>query len=117
MLIKAKIFFTKLNLSLPVAVWWSPHVCLRRDYAKRGGTTCQSEVRNCLKWPSRLEFTLLHPVWWSPVSLRVHYCKRDGIYFTTLLWQNNGRQNGLIIMLFSELYKIIAPVSNSKYFF
>jgi len=28
--------------------------------------------------------------------------------FTTLLWQNNGRQNGLISrMLFSELYKIM----------
>jgi len=38
------------------------------------------------------------------VSLRVHYCKRDEVYFTTLLWQNNWRQNGLIWrMLFSKL--------------
>jgi len=40
----------------------------------------------------------------SHVSLRVHYCKRDEVYFTTLLWKNNGRQNSLISrMLFSEL--------------
>ena len=45
----------------------------------------------------------------SQVSLRVHYYKRDEVYFTTLLWQNNGRQNGLISrMLFSELCKIMA---------
>ena len=44
----------------------------------------------------------------SQVSWRVHYCKRDEVYFTTLLWQNNRRQNGLILqMLFSELYKIM----------
>jgi len=30
----------------------------------------------------------------SQASLWVHYCKRDGIYFTTMLSQNNGRQNG-----------------------
>jgi len=47
-------------------------------------------------------------VFGSGVSLRVHYRKRDEVYFTTLLWQNNGRQNSLISwMLFSELYKII----------
>jgi len=44
----------------------------------------------------------------SQVSFRVHYCKRDEVYFTTLLWQSNGRQNGLISrMLFSKLYKIM----------
>jgi len=44
----------------------------------------------------------------SQVSLRVHYCKRDEVYSTPLLWQNNGRQNGFISrMLFSDLYKII----------
>ena len=44
----------------------------------------------------------------SQVSLRVHCCKRDGVYFATLLWQSNGRHNGLISrMLFSELYKIM----------
>ena len=32
----------------------------------------------------------------SQVSLRVHYCKRDEVYFTTLLWQNNGHQNSVI---------------------
>jgi len=35
------------------------------------------------------------------------YCKRDEVYFTILLWQNNGRQNGVSRMLFSELYKIM----------
>jgi len=40
----------------------------------------------------------------SQILLRVHYCKTDEVCFTTLLWQNNGRQNGLILrMLFSEL--------------
>ena len=44
----------------------------------------------------------------SQVSLRVHYCKKDEVYFTTLLWQNNRCQNGLISrMLFSELCKIM----------
>jgi len=34
--------------------------------------------------------------------------KIDKIYFTTLLRQNNGRQNGLKCgMLFSEFYKIV----------
>jgi len=45
----------------------------------------------------------------SHVSLPVHYSKRDEVYFTTLLWQNNGWQNGLVLqMLFSELYTIMA---------
>ena len=44
----------------------------------------------------------------SQVSLHFHHCKRDEVYFTTLLWQNNGRQNDLISrMPFSELYKIM----------
>jgi len=44
----------------------------------------------------------------SQVSLRVHYCTRDEVYFTTLLWWNNRRKNGLVSqMLFSELYKIM----------
>ena len=44
----------------------------------------------------------------SQVSLRVHYCEKDEVCFTTLLWQNNGRQNGLISrMLFSKLFKIM----------
>ena len=42
------------------------------------------------------------------VSLLCHYCKGDEVYITTLLWQNNGRQNGLKLwMLFSELYKFM----------
>jgi len=41
--------------------------------------------------------------------LQLRYCKRDEVYFTTLLSENNGRQNGLIsLMLFSELYKVMA---------
>jgi len=48
------------------------------------------------------------PKFGRQVSLRVHYCKRDEVYFTTLLRQNNGRQNGLISrMLFSELFKLM----------
>ena len=44
----------------------------------------------------------------SEVSLRIHYCKRDEVYLTTLLWQNNGLQNGLTSwMLYSELYKFM----------
>jgi len=42
------------------------------------------------------------------VSLCAHDCKRDEVYFTTVLRQSSGRQNGLISrMLFSELYKIM----------
>ena len=44
----------------------------------------------------------------SQVSLRVHSSMRDEVFFITLLWQNSGRQNGLISpMLFSELFKIM----------
>ena len=44
----------------------------------------------------------------SQVSQRLPYCKRDEAYSTTMLWLNNGWQNGLISrMLFSELYKIM----------
>ena len=42
------------------------------------------------------------------LSLRVDCCTRDEVYFTTLLWQISGLQNGFISrMLFSELYKIM----------
>jgi len=38
------------------------------------------------------------------VSLPVHYRKSHEVNFTTLPWQNNGRQNDLISrMMFSEL--------------
>ena len=44
----------------------------------------------------------------SQVLSRVHYYKRDEVYFTTLLWQNNGRQNAPISrIVFSELYNIM----------
>jgi len=44
----------------------------------------------------------------SQASLRVRNRKRDEDYFTTLLWQNNGRRNDLVSqMLFSEFYKIV----------
>jgi len=40
----------------------------------------------------------------SQVFLRVHCCRTDEVCFTRQLWQNNGRQNGLVSrMLFSEL--------------
>ena len=49
----------------------------------------------------------------SQVSLRVDYCKRRKVYFTTLLWQNNGTQMGLISpMVLSELYKIMVKNVN-----
>jgi len=42
------------------------------------------------------------------VPQRLRYCKRDNVYFTTLLYQNNGRQNVLISrMLFSGFKKIM----------
>jgi len=44
----------------------------------------------------------------SQVLLRVYYCKRDEVYSTKLLWQNNWRQSGLISrMIVSELFKIV----------
>ena len=45
----------------------------------------------------------------SQVPYQLCYCKRDEVYFTTLQWQNNGRQNGIYAgMLLSELYKTMA---------
>ena len=45
----------------------------------------------------------------SQVPYQLCYCNRDEVYFTTLQWQNNGRQNGIYAgMLFSELYKTMA---------
>jgi len=58
--------------------------------------------------PARKFGSAISEIFRSQVSLRVHYCKRDEVYFTALLWQNNGRQNGLISRtFFSELYKIL----------
>ena len=55
-----------------------------------------------------VSFTNLKAFFGSEVSLRVHYCKRDEVYFTTLLWQNNVWKNGFIsCMLFSYVYKIM----------
>ena len=45
-------------------------------------------------------------IWYSTL-ITCLLCKRFEVYFTTLLWQKNGRQNGLIWrMMFSELHKI-----------
>jgi len=56
----------------------------------------------------RLGVGAISIIFGSKVSLRVHYCKRDEDNFSTLLWQNSGRQNGLISrMLFYELYKVM----------
>ena len=42
------------------------------------------------------------------ISYRLCYCKKDEVCFTTLEWQSNGRQYGLVSrMLLSELYKIV----------
>ena len=44
----------------------------------------------------------------SQVSLQAYHCKRDEVYSTKLLWQNNGGQNGFMSwMLFSESHKIM----------
>jgi len=44
----------------------------------------------------------------SQDSQRRRYSKRDEVHFTTLLWQSNGRQNGLISrMHFFELCEIM----------
>ena len=45
-------------------------------------------------------------VWTAAHTQEEEDFTRDGVYFTTLLWQNNRRQNGHIsLTLFSELYK------------
>ena len=51
----------------------------------------------------------------SQVSLRVHYCKKKEVYFTTLQWhKTDGRQNSVISrMLFFKLYKIM--VNNATF--
>jgi len=62
-------------------------------------------------WQGRIQpvkLGAISEIFSNQVSLRVHYCKRDEVYFTTLLRANNGRQNCLISqMLFSKLYKIM----------
>jgi len=75
-------------------------------------TTLRGHVGLMQRWihPVRLAGGAISAVSGSQVSLWVRYCKcrRDEIYFTTLVWQNSGRQNGLKSrMLFSELYKIM----------
>ena len=50
----------------------------------------------------------------SQASLLIHYCWWDEVYFTTLLSQNNGRQNGLISrMLLSELYTLFSGIKRN----
>jgi len=47
-------------------------------------------------------------IWHSSLITGSLLHKRDEVYFTTLLWQNNGRPNGLISwVLFSELHKVM----------
>jgi len=48
------------------------------------GTDPASEIRG------GRDFSIIFVI---QVSLRVHYFKGDEVYFTTLLWHNNGRQN------------------------
>jgi len=68
-----------------------PHIC------------CQERIQTV-----SLGGAAISVIFSSHVSLRIHYCKTDEVYFTTLLWQNNGRQNDLVSrMLFSELKKIM----------
>jgi len=50
------------------------------------------------------KFRAISVIFGSQVSLQVHYCKTDQVCFTTLLLQNNGRPNSLMLrMLFSEV--------------
>jgi len=50
----------------------------------------------------------------SQVSLRVHYCKRHEVYFTTLLWQNNGDPNGPYIA--NAVFRIVQNHGEKCYF-
>jgi len=45
---------------------------------------------------SNLRGGTISAIFGSQASSFVHYCKRDEVYFTTVLSQNNGWQNGLI---------------------
>jgi len=61
--------------------------------------------------PVRLGWGAISVIFGGQVSLGIHYSKRDENNFTTLLWQNNGQQNGFTTRkLFSELYKITVNV-------
>jgi len=66
---------------------------------------CDSNGCNCVQHSTRIDITTalgrIQPVtlggaisviFGSQISLRVHYRKRDEVYFTTLLWQNNEGQ-------------------------
>jgi len=58
--------------------------------------------------PVRLGEGAISIIFGIQVSQRLRYCKRYEVYFTKLLWQSNGWQNGLISrMSFFELYKIV----------
>jgi len=50
----------------------------------------------------------------SQVSLRVDYCKRHEVYFTTLLWQNNGGLNGPYIA--NGAFRIVQNHGQKCYF-
>ena len=72
-----------------------------RDPKSRLGSTQPGRIQ-----PVTLGGGVISVKFGSEVSLRIHYGKKDKVYFTTLLWQNNGRQNGFISwMLFSKLHK------------
>jgi len=64
-------------------------------------------IRNRLESRTLMLGGAISVIFGSQASLRVHCCKRDEVYFTTLLWRNNGRQNGLIIsrMLFFRIWQ------------
>jgi len=68
-------------------------------------------IHSMYKWriqPEKQEGGAISVIFGSQISLRVHYCKRDEVYVTILLRQNNGREDGSISrMLFSEFFKIM----------
>jgi len=71
-------------------------------------TTISKAMACSIVQPVRLWGGRISAIFGNQVSLRDHYHERVEVYFTTLQWQNNGRQNGLISrMLFSELHKVI----------
>ena len=98
------ILLFSLSLSRSHILWKVLHSCLHslRAVGRKGSHKPKADPA------SKFRGGAILVIFGSQVSLRVHYCRRHEVYFTTLLWQNNGRQNGLISrMLFFELYKIM----------
>jgi len=90
-------------------------VCMFKTFYMKSGENRGSKVRSSIL-----------VVFGSHVSLRVHYCKRVGVYFTTLLWQNSVgkmafreccfwivQKHGEIKLFSSVVGRAIAPIAPS----